>query len=319
MIVVSKLGDGVPERPDVHSRLNRGRKGEPLGCCKWDPSEGKVTPGRVLDDVVQGEGIVDVGSALPAHHITLARLQRLPDTMPCGHEKTIGDQESSATDERRRGAEASSMTAMARISSEGVTPVPPRHHLSNCAHKYFSAGWPISLRPARPFGRFRPTSEHRGRLSSSSASGSGRRRRSPPMPSRGRRRPLAFRVLARGRLRVPRPADERVVRHMLDDLREGMAAISRGIFHLGTDLGERAPLPGHGCRREMPVGIPGHAARIEVRHLMTRRAAHRRDAEPVGSALDGRLMRIAIPLRRPIAHRVAVRDSAGAVTPCPPR
>src|SRR6058998_1122113 len=56
----------------------------------------------------------------------------------------------------------------------------------------------------------------------------------------------------------------------------------------------------------MPLGVAGNAARIEVRGLVTRGATHRGDAEAVGAALDGRLMRIADALRRAIAIGMTV-------------
>src|SRR5262249_23464460 len=62
--------------------------------------------------------------------------------------------------------------------------------------------------------------------------------------------------------RCPAPADERVVRHVLDDLGQAAAAVVRRILDLLADLTERAPLPGHREWREMPVRMAGHRGRV---------------------------------------------------------
>src|SRR5438128_11440215 len=88
-----------------------------------------------------------------------------------------------------------------------------------------------------------------------------------------------------------------------------MATVARGILHLGADLGEGATLPRHRGGREAPLRMTGHATGIEVRRLVTGRAAHRRDPEAVGATLDRRLMRVAGSLRRPVAIGMAVLTS----------
>src|SRR5688572_1529026 len=70
----------------------------------------------------------------------------------------------------------------------------------------------------------------------------------------------------------PRPTDERVLRHVLDDLAQRVAAVAPRVLHLGAGLGERLALPRHRGRREVPVRVAGHAAGLEVRDLVAGRA-----------------------------------------------
>src|SRR5439155_12268875 len=106
---------------------------------------------------------------------------------------------------------------------------------------------------------------------------------------------------------LPRPADELVLRHVLDDLGQAVAAVARGILHLLADLRQRPLLPGHVRRRQPPFRVAGYVSGIEVRGLVAGRAAHRRDAEAVGTAMHGRLVGITVALRRAIAVRVTVQ------------
>src|SRR5207302_1738086 len=106
---------------------------------------------------------------------------------------------------------------------------------------------------------------------------------------------------------LPGPADELVLRHVLDDLGQAVAAVARGILHLLADLRQRPLLPGHVRRRQPPFRVAGYVSGIEVRGLVAGRAAHRRDAEAVGTAMHGRLVGITVALRGAIAVRVTVQ------------
>ena len=89
------------------------------------------------------------------------------------------------------------------------------------------------------------------------------------------------------------------------------------ILDLGTDLAEPLAFPGHRTRRQMPVRVARHAGRLEIGGLMTDRAAHRREPEPVLPALDRRLVQAAeIALVRAIARRDDSSRSAGESAPC---
>src|SRR6266850_6655378 len=59
--------------------------------------------------------------------------------------------------------------------------------------------------------------------------------------------------------RVPGPPDERVLCHVLADLREAPPTVSRAILQLQADRAQRFPLPGHGSWSETPVRVTRNA------------------------------------------------------------
>ncbi|WP_377161950.1 response regulator transcription factor [Roseateles sp. UC29_93] len=94
----------------------------------------------------------------------------------------------------------------------------------------------------------------------------------------------------------PRPADQRVVRHVLVDLRQRALAVARGILDLLADLAERQVLPGHLARRDVPHRMTGHAGRVVVLRLVAARAAQRRHALAVRTTRDvGACSRVCTP------------------------
>src|SRR2546423_1230575 len=59
--------------------------------------------------------------------------------------------------------------------------------------------------------------------------------------------------------RVPGPPDERVLCHVLANLREAPPTVSRAILQLQADLAQRFPLPGHESWSETPVRVTRNA------------------------------------------------------------
>ena len=94
---------------------------------------------------------------------------------------------------------------------------------------------------------------------------------------------------------------------MVDEVFGPAAAIARGVFDLNADFADGLALPRHFARREMPFRMTRHAARIEVRVLVTDRTAHRRQAAAVRTALDRRLVKPAfICLMWAVAGRMTI-------------
>src|SRR4051794_41669032 len=77
---------------------------------------------------------------------------------------------------------------------------------------------------------------------------------------------------------------------MVDQVFHLASAIARGIPDLLADLADGLALPGHLARGEMPVGMAGHAAGLEIGLLVAGVAAHRLEAVAVSAARDRRLM-----------------------------
>src|SRR5262249_16879205 len=103
------------------------------------------------------------------------------------------------------------------------------------------------------------------------------------------------------------PPDERVGRHVLDDLLEAATAIARRILQLLADLGQRAALPGHRERRQVPVGMSRHADRVEVRTRVAGRAVQSGGAVSIRTAAHGRLVEMLVgALQGTIASGMAV-------------
>lgn len=77
-------------------------------------------------------------------------------------------------------------------------------------------------------------------------------------------------------VRAGRPgiADQMILTHVMHDLVERAAAVSRGIFDLRADLCERLAFPAHLARREMPARAAWHAGGSEIGRLVADRAAH---------------------------------------------
>src|SRR5205085_10543000 len=74
------------------------------------------------------------------------------------------------------------------------------------------------------------------------------------------------------RPRVPAVGDELVLRHVVHDLLQRLAAVSLRVLDLLADLTERTADPRHLDRRQHPLRIAGHA--IEVRRAVAGEAAH---------------------------------------------
>src|SRR5215471_12488194 len=107
--------------------------------------------------------------------------------------------------------------------------------------------------------------------------------------------------------RRPGPAYQMVATDMMYDVVGRAAAVARGILDLRADLPDRPAFPAHLARRQMPARSAGHAARVEIRLLMTDRTTHRRQAEAILAACDRRLMQAAdVALTRTVAGRMAV-------------
>ena len=92
---------------------------------------------------------------------------------------------------------------------------------------------------------------------------------SPNAVLRARRRLAAF-------ARVPAPADQVVVRHVLDDLGRGLAAVARRVLDLLADLAERLALPRPSrSARDASAGLPGMLLIVvglaDDRHVVRRR------------------------------------------------
>ena len=101
-------------------------------------------------------------------------------------------------------------------------------------------------------------------------------------------------------VRAGRPgiADQMILTHVMHDLVEGAAAVSRGIFDLRADLCERLAFPAHLARREMPARAAWHAGGSEIGRLVADRAAHCRQSKAVIAARDRRLMQAPDVARR---------------------
>src|SRR5262245_28964652 len=65
--------------------------------------------------------------------------------------------------------------------------------------------------------------------------------------------------------RTPRPADQRILAHVMDQVLHRLVAVPPAVLDLRADLADRLSLPRHLERRQVPVRIAGHAAGIEVR------------------------------------------------------
>jgi hypothetical protein len=92
-----------------------------------------------------------------------------------------------------------------------------------------------------------------------------------------------------------------------DDLIQGSSAVALRILDLRANLSGGPALPGHVLRREMPAGIAGHSARIEIGGLVAILTSHRSKAVAVLSTFHGWLMQLPhVALTWAIACRVAV-------------
>src|SRR5690348_2772117 len=75
--------------------------------------------------------------------------------------------------------------------------------------------------------------------------------------------------------RLPRPADQRVLADVVDQLFDFAAAIAGRVLDLGADLGERLAFPTHLPWREVPFRVARYAARLEIGVAVTGLAPHR--------------------------------------------
>src|SRR3954452_10236812 len=89
---------------------------------------------------------------------------------------------------------------------------------------------------------------------------------------------------------LPGPADEGVLADMVDQVFHLAPAIARRIPDLLADLADGLALPGHLARGEMPFGMAGHAARLEIGLLVAGVAAHPLEPMAVCAARHRRLM-----------------------------
>src|SRR5579872_3670256 len=105
----------------------------------------------------------------------------------------------------------------------------------------------------------------------------------------------------------PGPADQRVGADVVDEVVQRTSAVALAILDLRADLTERLALPRHLARRDVPLRVAGHAARLEVGALVADRTTHGNGSKPVRAALDRRLVQSGgIALARRIARRMAV-------------
>src|SRR5215470_864699 len=105
----------------------------------------------------------------------------------------------------------------------------------------------------------------------------------------------------------PRPSHERILAEVMQQRRHVAIAVAGAVLDLLADLSERAALPGHRKRGEMPFRMAGHMGRIEVCRSMAGVARKRRSAVAVGAAHDQRLMRVPlIGLPRSVASGMTV-------------
>lgn len=106
---------------------------------------------------------------------------------------------------------------------------------------------------------------------------------------------------------LPGPADEGVLADMVDQVFHLAAAVARGIPDLLADLTDALAFPGHFARGEVPVGMAGHAAGLEIGALVAGVATHRFEPMAVGAARHRRLMKAGIvALVRSVAGGMAV-------------
>src|SRR5258707_10203598 len=109
------------------------------------------------------------------------------------------------------------------------------------------------------------------------------------------KQPAELRVGARSRSttrpRRPRPNDQTVRHHMVDDRRDVAVAIARRIFELFADLSQRPALPSHGSRRKMPMVVAGNSNAIEVVRLMAGTTSHAGRTVAVNAAYHERQMK----------------------------
>src|SRR5436190_265003 len=91
---------------------------------------------------------------------------------------------------------------------------------------------------------------------------------------------------------MPTPANELVVRHVLDDLLHSLAAVALRVLDLLADLSERSADPCHLDRRQYPLGIARNAPWIEVARAVARHATHAGCAHAPRTALHGRLVHV---------------------------
>ena len=105
----------------------------------------------------------------------------------------------------------------------------------------------------------------------------------------------------------PAPGDELVVRVVLDDLRERLAAVALRVLDLLADVARRLADPRHLDGREVPVRRARHARVLQVAILMAARALHADHAAVVRAARDRRIVQAHLhALQRHVAVRVAV-------------
>src|SRR5215469_3402569 len=87
-----------------------------------------------------------------------------------------------------------------------------------------------------------------------------------------------FGIAARGRspagTGLPRPKDQAIGGHVVENGGNVATAVAPGIFQLDADLTERLAFPCHRCRRQTPMGIAGHARWVEVGCAVTCRTGH---------------------------------------------
>src|SRR5262249_11428866 len=107
--------------------------------------------------------------------------------------------------------------------------------------------------------------------------------------------------------RRPRPADQGVLFEMVNETGHVPAAVTCAILDLLADLSQRAALPRHGSRRQVPFGMTRNMRRLEVARAVAGIAGQRRRAVTILAPHHQRLMEPhPVRLMRAVADRMTV-------------
>jgi hypothetical protein len=110
--------------------------------------------------------------------------------------------------------------------------------------------------------------------------------------------------------RIPGPADQRILGHMVDNLIELPSTIPVRILDLSADFAKGLADPRHLNGGQMPFWMSWHATRVKIGMLVARRAVHADGTEAARASHHERLVRMpVVPLLRPIASRMAIHAS----------
>ena len=112
------------------------------------------------------------------------------------------------------------------------------------------------------------------------------------------------------RTRIPGPADQRILGHMVDNFVELPSTIPARILDLGADFAEGLADPCKLHGRQVPFGVSRHTTGIEIGALVARRTLHADGTEAARTSRHEWLVRMpVVPLLRPIASRMAIHAS----------